>query len=136
MILLSNGGTNTHMSGAPSDAVVVGTADGVAVLHRKQGRWEVAHTRLRGCFISAVTQAPSGTLFAASHGVGVARSRDVGMTWAWCNDELAHYDRWAARAGRLQGRGVVCVGSLPANVYLSEDDGDTGRPLPALREVA
>ena len=31
---------------------------------------------------------------------------------------------------------MVCVGTLPANVYLSEDDGDTWAALPALREVA
>src|ERR1700758_5164409 len=34
MILLSNGGSNSHRSKKPSDALVVGTVDGVVVLQR------------------------------------------------------------------------------------------------------
>ncbi len=136
MILLSNGGANTCVSPARSDTLAVGTVDGVAILRREDDRWDVANRGLRGCNISAVAASPRGTLFAASHGVGVARSHDGGMTWEWCNAGLAHYDLWAARGGQLMGRDVVCVGSLPAHVYLSEDDGDNWRPLPAMHEVA
>ena len=135
MILLSNGGTNSHVSRTASDVLLVGTVDGVSILRREGKRWTAADKGLRGCNISAVTATPSGTVFAASHGVGVARSRDGGTTWQWCNKGVAHFDLWAARGGRLKGRDVVCIGSLPAHVYLSEDEGDTWRPLPALREV-
>src|SRR5690606_38524874 len=48
---------------------------------------------------------------------------------------LAHFDFWSARAGKLQGRDVVLVGSLPAHLYLSEDKGNTWRELPAFRSV-
>ncbi len=136
MILLSNGGTSMHRSPVASDVLIVGTVDGVAVLHKEKGRWKVVRKGLRGCYISALTATPNGTVFAASHGIGVARSRDGGTSWEWCNRGLAHYDLWAARGGRLMGRDVVCIGSLPAHVYISENDGESWRPLPALRKVA
>lgn len=135
MILLSNAGDNMQSSPRASDEVLVGTVDGVALLRRTEGRWDVAHRALRGCFVSAVTRSPEGSLFAATHGVGVARSRDGGLTWEWCNHGIHDHDLWAARGGVLMGSNVVCVGSLPANVYLSEDEGDTWRRLDAVRAV-
>jgi photosystem II stability/assembly factor-like uncharacterized protein len=135
MILLSNGGHNTHRATRPSDSIVVGTVDGVMVLKRSETGWSVAHKALAGCFVSAVTMANDGTLFAATHGVGVARSRDSGLTWEWVNNGIDRHDLWSARAGKLQGKDVVLVGSLPAHLYISEDNGDTWRELPALRNV-
>jgi photosystem II stability/assembly factor-like uncharacterized protein len=135
MILLSNGGTNIQRAGSPSDTIVVGTVDGIALLQRGTHGWSVAHRALEGCFVSAVTGLDDGTLFAATHGIGVARSTDGGRTWGWANDGLAHFDLWSARAGRLGGRDVVLVGSLPAHLYLSEDRGTRWRELAALRQV-
>jgi len=135
MILISNGGTNTSISPGPSDTIIVGTVDGVAILRQNGGQWTVAEKALRGCSISAVTLSESGSLFAASHGIGVARSLDRGRTWSWMNKGVNHFDLWSARAGKLQGRDVVCVGSLPAHLYMSENDGETWRELPALRQV-
>ena len=136
MILLSNGGHNTHRAAAPSDTIAVGTVDGVAMLRRAGGGWELSRRALAGCFVSALTAAADGTLFAATHGVGVARSRDSGTTWEWVNAGLDRHDLWAARAGRLQGRDVVLVGSQPAHLYLSEDAGESWRELTGLRQVA
>ena len=135
MILLSNGGTNTHRAPKPSDTILVGTVDGIALLKHTGQSWEIAHRALAGCSVSAVTAAEDGTLFAATHGIGVARSLDGGFTWAWRNTGLEHFDLWAARAGCLHGRPVVAVGSLPAHLYISEDAGTTWRELPALRQV-
>jgi hypothetical protein len=135
MILLSNGGTNSHRANALSDTMVVGTVDGVALLERSASGWTVKHRALQGCAVSAVTALDDGTLFAATHGVGVARSGDGGMTWSWSNDGLAHFDLWSARAGRLMGRSAVLVGALPAHLYVSEDAGRSWRELPALRRV-
>ena len=136
MILLSNGGHNTHRSAQRSDTIVVGTVDGVAILARSESGWALAHRALAGCFVSAVTASEDGTLFAATHGVGVARSRDGGRTWTWVNNGIDRHDLWSARAGRLQGKDVVLVGSLPAHVYITENAGDTWRELTALRDVA
>jgi len=135
VILLSNGGSNVCLSQQPADWICVGTVDGLAFLRRESEQWNVVRHALRGCSISAVTQAPDGALYAASHGVGVARSIDAGITWQWVNKGIDHLDLWSARAGKLQNCDVVCVGSLPAHLYISEDSGESWRELTALREV-
>ena len=139
MILLSNGGTNAHRSRAPSDTMVIGTVDGVVVLERSaQGlqhhAWRIKHRALGGCSVSAVTASEDGALYAATHGFGAARSDDGGYTWTWILEGLDHMDLWSARAGKLKGRDVVCVGALPAHLYISEN-GKTWRELPALRNA-
>jgi photosystem II stability/assembly factor-like uncharacterized protein len=135
MILISNGGSNIQRAAKGSDSMAVGTVDGVAVLARSGDGWVIKNRGLAGCFVSAVAALDDGTMFAATHGVGVAKSEDGGMTWTWCNDGLAHFDLWSARAGKLQGRDVVLVGSLPAHVYISENKGKTWRELTAFRQT-
>jgi photosystem II stability/assembly factor-like uncharacterized protein len=135
MILLSNGGTNIQRAGAPSDQVLVGTVDGVALLERTGRGWTVKHRALQGVFVSAVTALDDGTLFAATRGVGIARSEDGGFKWNWINEGLSHHEFWSARAGKLMGRDAVFVGALPAHLYVSEDRGDSWRELPALRKA-
>jgi hypothetical protein len=135
MILLSNGGDNTHRLNARPDTIVVGTVEGVAILRRADAGWQLAHKALDGCFVSGVTQSADGTLFAATHAIGVARSRDGGKTWTWVNNGIDRHDLWSARAGRLHGKDVVLVGSLPAHLYISEDAGESWRELTTLRDV-
>jgi len=125
MILLSNGGTNSHRSRAHSDTMVIGTVDGVVLLERAAQGWKIKHRALGGCSVSAVTASEDGTLYAATHGFGAARSDDGGYTWTWILDGLDHMDLWSARAGKLAGRDVVCVGSLPAHLYISENRGES-----------
>jgi hypothetical protein len=134
MILLSNGGTNVHRNRAHSDTMVIGTVDGVVLLERAAQGWKIKHRALGGCSVSAVTASEDGTLYAATHGFGAARSDDGGLTWTWVLDGLDHMDLWSARAGKLAGRDVVCVGALPAHLYISEN-GKAWRELPALRNT-
>src|SRR5918995_1200126 len=54
MILLSNGGTNIQKAGAPSDTILVGTVDGVALLAKTERGWVVKHRALQGVFVSAL----------------------------------------------------------------------------------
>jgi photosystem II stability/assembly factor-like uncharacterized protein len=141
MILLSNGGTNSHRSRAASNTMIIGTVDGVVILERaapglQQQAWKTRHRALGGCSVGAVTASEDGILYAATHGFGAAKSDDGGLTWTWILDGLDHMDLWSARAGKLQGRDVVGVGALPAHLYISENRGKTWRELPALRNVA
>ena len=43
MILLSNGGTNIQRASKPSDTILVGTVDGVALLTKAERSWTVRH---------------------------------------------------------------------------------------------
>ena len=64
MILLSNGGTNIQRASGPSDTILVGTVDGVALLAKSERGWAVKHRALQGVFVSGVTALDDGTLFA------------------------------------------------------------------------
>ena len=135
MISLSNGGATTFVARHPSSRMVVGTVDGVTLLERGGDGWRVAARALEGCAVAAVAGLASGTLLAATHGLGVARSTDAGRTWNWSNRGMPQYDLWAARGGMLGGCDVAFVGSMPAHLMISEDDGRSWRELPALRHV-
>lgn len=135
MILLSNGGTNIQKSAAPSDTILIGTVDGIALLARTPQGWTVKHRAMKGVFVSGVTALDDGTLFASTRGVGMARSDDGGMKWNWVNEGLSHHEFWSTRAGRLHGRDVVFAGALPAHLYVSENKGTSWRELTAFREA-
>jgi len=135
MILLSNGGSNIQRGKTASDAILIGTVDGVVLLARSERGWAIKHRALQGVFVSGVTALDDGTLFASTRGVGIARSEDGGISWAWANEGLAHHEFWATRAGRLQGRDAVFVGALPAHLYVSENKGKSWRELTALRNA-
>jgi len=137
MILLSPGGDTAHRAAQPETSLAVATVDGVFLLKRDTaGAWQTIHHALAGCFVAALMRAPGGALFAATHGVGMAKSDDDGRTWRWVNNGITQFDLWAARAGRLSGRDVILTGSMPAHLFISENDGETWRELPALRQVA
>src|SRR4051812_17138608 len=135
MILLSNGGTNIQRADKPSDTILVGTVDGVALLAKTGRDWAVKHRALQGVFVTGVTALEDGTLFASTRGVGIARSTDGGIKWTWQNEGLSHHEIWSTRAGRLQGREVVFAGALPAHLYVSEDKGQSWRELKAFRDA-
>ena len=134
LVTLSNGGASITRSAA-TDRLIVGTVDGVFVLEREEKGWREAGRALEGSSVSAVDQLASGTLLAATHGLGVARSTDGGATWDWSNKGLPQFDLWSARAGMIGGESVALVGSMPAHLMISRDDGLSWAALPALREV-
>ena len=134
-VLMSNGGANTFRSSSACDRLIVGTVDGIFVLSGDGRDWALTRRALEGVSISSLTQLATGTILAATHGVGVARSTDDGETWDWSNTGLVQFDLWAARSGTIHGREVALVGSMPSALMLSEDDGVTWRSLPGLHQV-
>jgi photosystem II stability/assembly factor-like uncharacterized protein len=135
IVLLSPGGDYTHRWSGAAQTLIAGTTDGIFILQRSErAEWAVVHRALQGCFVSAVTASETGTLFAATHGVGMARSDDHGRTWRWINTGLGQFDLWAARALTLNGRERIYAGTMPAHLFVS-DDGESWRELPALRDV-
>jgi photosystem II stability/assembly factor-like uncharacterized protein len=135
IVLVSPGGDYAQRRTAACDTLIAGTTDGVYILQRTdKGEWVQTHRALQGCFVSALTAREDGVLFAATHGVGIARSDDNGQTWRWINNGLGHFDLWSARVVKLNGRERVYAGAMPAHLYVS-DDGENWRELPALRQV-
>jgi photosystem II stability/assembly factor-like uncharacterized protein len=135
IVLVSPGGDYTHRHAAAAETLIAGTSDGIYILQRTEnGEWALVHRALQGCFVSALTANSDGVLFAATHGVGMARSDDHGETWRWINQGLGQFDLWSARVVELNGRERVYAGSMPAHLFVS-DDGESWRELPALRRV-
>jgi photosystem II stability/assembly factor-like uncharacterized protein len=136
MILLSPGGTSVQRQEAPSARLVVGTVEGIFVFERDSRRgWIAAGRGLEGCFVSALTRLEDGALIAGTHGLGVARSDDGGMTWKLANAGLTHFDVWVVKAERLGGRERLFAGTLPAHLFASDDGAASWYELTALREV-
>jgi photosystem II stability/assembly factor-like uncharacterized protein len=136
MILLSPGGTAVQRQPRPSGRLVVGTVEGVFVFERdEKRRWALRARALEGCFVSALTLLEDGALIAGTHGLGVARSDDGGLTWKLANAGLTQFDIWTVKAERLGGQERLFAGSLPARLFVSEDGAASWRELAALREV-
>ena len=136
MILLSNAGSCISTGNVASDRMYVGTVDGVACLERADALWTSKKNSLAGVFVSALAATQNGTLFAATHGAGVARSKDGSETWDWPTKGLDHLDVWAIRAGVLGDQEVIVAGTLPAHVYISRDGGDSWSELKGLQDAA
>jgi photosystem II stability/assembly factor-like uncharacterized protein len=136
VILLSPGGTSVQRHARASTRLAVGTVEGVFVFERDaQRRWILKGRGLEGCFVSALTCLEDGTLFAGTHGLGVARSDDGGFTWKLANVGLSHFDVWVVKAERLGGAERLFAGTLPAHLFVSDDGAASWRELAALREV-
>jgi photosystem II stability/assembly factor-like uncharacterized protein len=136
MILLSPGGTAVQRQKGRSGRLVVGTVDGIHVFEREaQGRWVLLRRALEGCFVSALTRLANGALVAGTHGLGVARSDDGGLTWRLANAGLSHFDVWVVKAEWLGGRERLFAGTLPAHLFVSDDGAASWRELAALRQV-
>ncbi len=136
MILLAAGGTAVQRQARASTRLVVGTVEGVFVFERdRQARWIQKGRGLEGCFVSALTRLEDGALIAGTHGLGVARSDDGGLTWKLANAGLGQFDVWVVKAERLGGRERLFAGTLPAHLFASDDGAASWRELSALREV-
>lgn len=136
MILLAAGGTAVQRQARASTRLVVGTVEGVFVFERdRQSRWVQKGRGLEGCFVSALTRLEDGTLVAGTHGLGVARSDDGGLTWKLANAGLSQFDVWVVKAERLGGRERLFAGTLPAHLFVTDDGAAHWRELKALREV-
>ncbi len=98
-------------------------------------QWALRGRGLEGCFVSALTRLQDGALIAATHGLGVARSDDGGLTWRLANAGLTHFDVWVVKAVQLFGAERLFAGTLPAHLFASDDGGTSWRELEALASV-
>jgi hypothetical protein len=138
-ICLSHGGGRTiYSSEKPTNELLVGTADGVCLLVRDRygAPWKLARQSLHGYHVCALVIEPlSGTAFAGTHNGGVARSRDLGETWEFCNRGLNSTNVYSLNYSQSRDKLRIYAGSEPAHMFVSETLGADWRELDALRSV-
>lgn len=137
-IALSHGSPHIYSSGSRSDQLLVGSKDGVVVLHRNpEGPgWSVAHRALPGQHISAIVLEPeSGLIFAGVFFGSVYASADGGRTWERRDNGLTERDVYSLGSVRLNGKVRIYAGTEPAHLFYSDDLGLHWTELPALRSV-
>ena len=77
-------------------------------------------------------------VYVATLGQGLWRSKDAGTTWEQVGEGIASLPERSvevSRSERVNGLGVVYVGTEPSALYRSEDGGDSFEELTALQEA-
>jgi photosystem II stability/assembly factor-like uncharacterized protein len=133
---LSHGGSNIYRSPEPSTRVLVGTADGIALIERSSVGWRVAHRALTDQHISAIVFEPeSGLVFAGAFSGPVYASADGALTWEERADGIRFRDVYSLATTRVNGRARIYAGTQPAHLFYSDDLGRAWHELPAMRDV-
>lgn len=122
--------------------VLLGTTKGVFLLSpQRGGYWSLSGPHCNGAPINHVIgDSSTGTLWAAGgnewFGKGVWRSRDLGQTWTLSDDAFSETADVPVEAlwslGRVEAR--LFLGTKPAELFVSDDDGDSWTHEPALTQ--
>jgi photosystem II stability/assembly factor-like uncharacterized protein len=139
-IALTHSGTSVYSSGAPSDELMVGTADGITTLRRTDrapgSEWKTAARSLKGSHISSIIFPTPDLTLAAIYQGGIMMSRDGGASWERRDSGIAHNDVYSLGATTLNGKLRLFAGTEPAHFYISDDLGANWRESPSLRAGA
>ena len=134
-VLLSHGGRTRVDDRAPATELLVGTVEGVSRLGRLAlgVPWREVERVLGGMHISVLHQVPeSGVIFAGTHGAGLHKSTDGGVSWVHADSGLASTNVFMLDH-RMEATGpVLYCGTEPAHLYVSCDLGETWREVPAV----
>jgi photosystem II stability/assembly factor-like uncharacterized protein len=133
---LSHGGTTIYSSPSLSNAVLVGTREGVAIIERQGAEWRVARRAITDKHISAIIREPeSGLTFAGAFHGGIHVSADNGQSWEPRSAGLTQSNVYSLAAERMNGKVRVFAGTEPAHLFFSDDLGLHWQELATLRSV-
>lgn len=136
MIALSHGGTTSYSSKTASNALIVGTADGVVILNRSgTGHWAVTHQALRGVHISSLVVLSPDVIFAGAFHDTVYASTDNGITWSRKGSGIEPANVYSLLGVQCNGNCRILAGTQPAHLFFSDDLGLNWQELFALRAV-
>jgi photosystem II stability/assembly factor-like uncharacterized protein len=136
-ICLSQNGTTTYFSKAPSERLFVATADGVFVVDRTKGKeWSVSSSSLKGCHISSLIMDPASALmFAGVHKGPVYTSANLGETWQLRDQGLTQRDVFSLASTNIGGKVKLYAGTEPAHLFESDDLGQSWREILSFRTL-
>ncbi len=131
---------------APSNQVerlllLAGTRDGLYLFEQGESAsdWAKAGPYLEGLDVSHAKLDPRDgrTIFAAATGNGVTavyRSCDLGQQWEMAGTPFEAAQVWHVEPGHPSLPGNVYAGVMPGALFVSDDSGDSWRPLTGLSE--
>ena len=133
---LSHGGSTIYSSPSLSQAVLVGTKEGVAIIAREGSGWKLAHRALTDKHISAIIIEPeSGLTFAGAFHGSIHASPDGGRTWEPRANGLSEANVYSLASARINGHTRLFAGTEPAHLFISDDLGRHWSEVPSLRSV-
>jgi len=115
----------------------VATGDGLAVIRRKNARWQ-AHLKMERLPTQCVAPDPLAPemAYCGTFGEGLWRSRDAGISWESVGEGIPHGEVMAVAVSPLEraaAGGLVWAGTEPSALFSSEDEGRAWKEWPALR---
>ena len=134
-ISLAHGGMTIHSTEARSQAVIVGTADGIVRLERSEGEWHEAGRSLRGLHVSAIVEPEPGIVLAGAYHGSLHRSIDGGISWERSDEGLTQDDVYALAWVQAPSGIRVYAGTEPVHLFVSDDLGLHWTELPSIRSV-
>ncbi len=137
-VSVSPNGKNCYESSAPSNEVLIATANGIVSLTRPaaNGTWSESRRMLEGKHIASIAIDPaSGEIFAGAHNGGLWASDNGGQSWERRDSGIASDNIYGLNCVQVGGELRLYAGTEPAHLYVSNDRGRSWTELPTLRDV-
>lgn len=134
---LAPNGMSVFRGDASATKLLVGTAQGVALLERVPGKeWKLSGTTLEGKHVSSLLLEPvNGGVYAGIHRGGVFFSPDGGRTWEERSDGITLDHVYSLVYAIEDGRPIVYAGTEPPSLFRTRDEGRNWEELPGWREM-
>lgn len=122
--------------GGLSDRLLVATIDGIVTLEKGPDGWREEGRSLQGHHFSALVAVPgSNIILAGTHGQGVFRSSDGGVSWSSANTGITKTNVFSLAAVQTEGGVRVLAGTEPVSLFISDDLGESWEERSAVGEV-
>lgn len=133
---LSPGGTTIYNNNQFSSQLMVATTQGLITLSEAEsGEWHQSDSQLIEHHFCALLQTPEGRFIAGSHDAGIFVSDD-GTDWRPANQGLSVTNVYSLAVTERNGKTLVYAGTEPANLFVSEDLGESWLHLEGLNTVS
>jgi photosystem II stability/assembly factor-like uncharacterized protein len=135
---LAPNGMNVYRGAAACARLLVGTAQGVAVIEREPGQaWRLTGRTLDGLHISSMAiESLHGGLYAGIHRGGVFFSPDLGRSWESRSRGIRVNHVYSVICAVENGKSVIYAGTEPVSLFRSRDEGRNWEELEGLANMS